>query len=308
MNRCVISRMTKPLAALGVAVGAILASQPAHAAMLIEMKFNETGTTAANTATGQYEAGGSGGALTSIDDGSMRGNGSLGTLNDQHSADGTGLSGLAGDRAFNPVGGAVLNNVPGGSSLGWTGPDFTISGWLKTNTATPWGGGADGIAQNLLYALSGGGNQFRLREGATENAPDLYVASTTPGGNSTYASVPGIWDATQEWVFWAVTFEGSAGSDTARAKFYAGSTSATASLVASADGVARTHYIHDAFIWGNDTDLAKSIDGLLDNLRFHDEALSLSGVESLRAGDIPEPASMGLLALGVTLISLRRRG
>jgi len=82
-------KTTAPVAAL---CGILLAaSLPTTEAQIISINFNQAGTTATNAGSlgGNYNV-------------TLRNN--AGTATDLHSADGTGVSGLAGDRAFDERG------------------------------------------------------------------------------------------------------------------------------------------------------------------------------------------------------------
>lgn len=238
---------------------------------------------------------------------------SAGTQTNLHGAAGSGVSGAAGDLAFD-------NSASTGMGSGGTGgraqsgnistinslQSFTLTGWFKTGSTTPIGANAF-----LINNQSGTTDGFRLYSGSTGSlALNVNGAAVTSSGASTYA-------ATEAWVFFAVTYDGTLSSN--NVKFYVGNTSAAASLNVTrslAQGIASAN--SGGFALGNVLNSnIRPFDGYLDNISVYGSqtdgsgVLSLAQIESVRQADlVPEPASLAFLGCGAGLLAAvcRRRG
>ncbi len=281
-------------------VAAVLAfSTTANAATipLLSYNFNESsGTTALNA-----------GSLGSAGNLTMRN--SLGAVVDRHGVAGSGVSGSAGDRAFhNHYGQANAASLPAINGL----ESLTIAGWFKTVTTDPIVA-IERIFFNNQFSPTAAG--FDLSFNGSNSGRLLMTLWDGTGATATAASNASF-NAKQEWVFFAVTWE-----RTSRAiNFYVGSLDgpvvSAGSTVAASIGVTGTN--PGNFALSNLGDHAgaypRPYNGFLDNIALWGSqtdssgALSQADLEAFRMSAVPEPGTMGLAALGgVLLFALRRR-
>src|SRR3990172_8404373 len=181
---------------------------------ILEYKFNETGTTAPST--------GSDATAVTLRD-------SAGAATDLHSADGLGVSGLTGDRAFDNTASTSMGGSGGRADQADlaaidTLTSFTLQGWFKTDGSTAIGGGI-GISKAVLIhntsgiAVNAVGFELFGQQGDLKLAVDGSNASTSEYGD------------TQSWVFFAVTYDGTLASN--NVKFYKGSRTSTVTQLAT---------------------------------------------------------------------------
>lgn len=258
---------------LGVSVSALAAPSP-----LLEYKFNETGTTAIDTGSLRFNA-----VMTSD---------ALGTLIDAHSADGGGVTGQPGDRAYDGTGAAAFGAVTGNKVNAPDNDDidfltsFTICGWFKVPPTT-------NIQGTRLFYKTAGANGYELQTGAYSPANNgqfylrLYVGTTAATAYYNYTSVA-------DWTFFAVTFDGTLASD--NVKYYMGTQTGGVTLKAIAT-LSKTNTGNSSRTMniGNTSDHNKAFDGLIDNFRLYGSqtdntgALSITDLEALRSADLPPP-------------------
>jgi hypothetical protein len=243
---------------------------------LAEYKFNETGTSANSTGTDTT-------ALQLFN--------AVGTATDLHSADATGITGLPGDRALDLT-------AATGMGSGYTGPyskhgadddnldtlkSFTVTGWLKTAGSASITSGA-----------------HLVRQEAAVNGPGFFVVSDSLAGrlvcnvDSTSASCPVTYGGTQQWVFFAVTYDGTQTAN--NVKFYVGSPTSATTLAYTNTIDRGTVDENTAPLYvGNSPSADRPFDGLLDNIRIFGSktdatgALTQTQVETVRAGDAYGP-------------------
>ena len=273
-----------------------------------EFRFNETGSTTPSTGTDKS-------SLT------LRSN--AGAATDLHSADALGVSGLAGDRAFN-------NSAS--SSMGSPGPggradqndnnnidafkSFTLQGWFKTDGTEVITNAAriiDNTSTAAGYLLLG------------TNGKPTNAATGAPGelqlnvNNANVVSQNWYNDA-GSWVYFAVSYDGTLAAG--NVNFYKGTIGspvtleetlslATGSVADDTNGVT---------VGGRTGLNDRPFDGFLDDLRIFGSktddsgVLSLGQLEQVRQADIlnqainvPEPGTLWLLALGTAALLARRR-
>jgi hypothetical protein len=287
---------SKLVSLLGAAAFAATLTTPAFAqTLLVEYKFNDTGTTTASTAS-------------SSNTGIMRN--SAGVSTDLHGAAGSGVSGAAGDLAFNNTASTGMGNTGTGGYVvqqsnnnfmqGLT--SFTVSGWFKTETATMAGNA------RLIDSKSAGGIWLRTGDGASAGTLLLGVNGGEVSAGAT------SWNQAATWTFFAVTFSGA--SNTNNVKFYVGNTNIASSVTAAATvsltnsgSVAATS---NPFRLGNGAaQNDRPFDGYMDNIRIHSGILSDVQINDLRVGDlstIPEPAHIAMLSglVGLAACAVRR--
>jgi len=210
-----------------------------------------------------------------------------------------GVSGLAGDRAldnssadgmgnFDTYGGHASGGLPKSVNL----DSLTLAGWFKTAGTAPVGT----FARLIHFNYSG----FQLYC-FPEQCLSLSVG--LQGGNSDSKFSDAVYGTTQQWVFFAATYDGTLASDNTH--FYVGSRT---SPVASA-GVRTIRqyqpYISTVRLLANE-DHQQPFHGLMDNVRVFigggsEGVLNLAALEALRLADLnpppPSPANPVLEAL-----------
>jgi len=230
-------------------------------------------------------------------------------------ADGSGITGLAGDRALNnraatSMGGTT--NSSGGRGTHAADFDaidgllkFTITGSFKTDSTAKIGGNA------LLVANRSGIAGFSLF--GDPNVSGSLVLAVDGGSNSSSG-----FGATQEWVNFAVTYDGTGLQPGPNVFFYAGGINVPLVLVGSGtntngsgnDPVSNETAplsIGSRVLFG--TIDADPFDGFLDEIRIYDEVLPLeflNGGPSVMA-PVPEPSTFILTLIGGVVLSATRR-
>ena len=250
--------------------------------LLLEYRFNETGLRAANS-----------GYLNEILEFRSYAVGS--PLVDAHSADGLGVSGLPGDRAFDNSA-AVMGGTSG--SVARTVGDvdaidqlvsFTISAWYKTSGTNSLIGSntrflMDYTANTLGWQIIGNNN-------TTTPGLNIYVDGGSRGITSPLNGT--VLAQTGTWVFIAMTYDGTLTSN--NLKLYGGSK--TNSVVLLTTQTINSGALEDndqPFCVGNSSGRDRAFSGYIDNVRLHGTktagdnsgALSSDQLESIRAGYI----------------------
>jgi hypothetical protein len=255
---------------------------------LLEYKFNETGTTVTD----------SGSSLT---DAVMHN--SANTLTDLHTADQGGVSGLAGDRAFDNTA-SVSTGGNGGSVEQLADNDafdlftsFTIQTWVKDTSLVTNG--------RLVENAGGSNNPYRVSTAGT-GAMSLTVDGSTATSANNLREVG-------NWVFFALSWDTTDGT----VNFYKGTTTTAVSLFSTGTiaGKGQTNNDGTIFAIGNNDGQSRSWDATLDNFRLWGAAtgsggvVSMADLETIRQADlIPEPQTWVTLLGGVgTLLGFQRR-
>lgn len=225
---------------------------------------------------------------------------------------GSGVSGLSFDRAYD---GTAANTMGGVTSAGGraqhsgdvqaidTLTSFTLAGWFKTDGSTSIGNNAT-ILNNNSSATSG----YNLAgTGATAGSLSLSVNNGSISSGAEYLD-------TQSWVFFAVTYDGTAVQPGPNVSWYKGTEGDSVSMVSMGTMIAGA--VNDdgqALTVGGENPFGSlntfAFDGFLDNLRIWDNVLDAGQLDGVRLGDlnpVPTPGSMGLLAMA-GLVGVRRR-
>ncbi len=250
---------------------------------------NGTGTTAASTGSANISA--------------VMYNSSNAQTN-LYTASGTGVTGLAGDYAFNSnatgmgyagSGGYLsVSNISAGAINGLD--SFTLTGWFNTESSTEINNSA------RLFDFTSGNNGFLL-DASAAGTLSLNVDGTSVGASSSFS-------ATNSWVFFAATYDGT--SSTNNVNFYEGTLTSKPTLVgtASASTGAMAIAPTGAFQIGGNSGDVRSFQGDLDDMGVYGSgnnssgALTLGAVDALYAQEVPEPNIMASFLLGGILLLL----
>ncbi len=286
---------------IGMSISDLTAATP-----IVEFNYNQTGTSASNT-------GSSGGTSTLYDSNNV--------ATDLHSADGTGVSGLSGDRAFDLTASTGIGNASPSQNAGYIADinqlmSFTLTGWYNT------AGSAEIQSGTRLVDFTGDGSKLNAGFVLWSSVTGSLVLNVN-GTNSGNSDGGTLFSSTNTWVFYAVTYDGTAATD--NLKFYAGTDSNSPTLAATMDlntgtvaSISSGTPANDALVIGNNWYRNRGFDGLMDNITIYGSKSNSSGVLDLSAIDtiydnnlanIPEPSVVSLAALaGAALfVGLKRR-
>lgn len=262
------------------------AALPSQATTLLDYNFNANSAT--QSSTGTY-----------TDSLSIEPSGVIG-------ADGSGVSGLSGDRAFdNSASDAMGGNGTTGfsgvatnstTSIGSLG-SLTITGWFK----------ADQILGGTAYLLNT--EEFSIRAGTDNTTGTLQLkVGGSNAARSTSVSSNTYYDEVDTWVFFAVTWDGS------DVRYFDATTSVDVGLVGNSSafsptmGTVSTAGLNIGNVSGSvpNPSAARVFDGAMDNVRVFDSALSLSELQRIRSADLSNTAipEVGSLALVLSFASI----
>jgi hypothetical protein len=252
-----------------------------------------------------------------------------------HGNPGSGLSGQAWDRAFdntgtvvNPSGGALggiaVNNSTGDVSQF---ASWTVTGWYRRENGGAAPSGGTVLAQSPTSFSPNGSIPGLGTVGFGVRWHSADTLRTNINGSLLTGSGSG-WGLIDEWVFFAVTYDGTQTSN--NVNYYRGFTDShsgdpTVQLVGTTTfGGGGVVNFSQGFVIGNRTDdFSRSFDGWIDNVQVFGAygdfesgaldpsgALSLAQLEAVRLADlnfvpIPEPGA-GLAVLAGAAIALAR--
>lgn len=240
-------------------------------------------------------------------------------------ASGSGVSGQAGDYAFDNTAstkmggsGAINGTNAGYGGLGFADgtatafdglSSYTISGWYNATTLP------SNYARLIEIGSSSSATAILFQGNAGSSATNLRLTTNIGGVNTGLEINDSMLLASNSWVFFAFTVDGQTGTIT----LYAGTDSSSVvemgSIVVEDTGTVSVG--GDSIGIGNSlgTGNQRPFDGLMDNVRVWGSdtdasgALSLSALESIRAGDvIPEPSTYAMLfGVAIVVLALLRR-
>lgn len=290
----------RPIYLVALAAGASLITAPCLGNHILGYQFNDAPGSA--TAVPDGSSAGSAPALNIVAPGVI-------------GADGSGVSGLPGDRAFNnsaatSMGGTI--NGSGGRATHAADFDaidgllkFTIAGWFKTDSTASIG--ANAVLFDNRTGISG------VRVHGDPNVPGNLVLAVDNGSNSSSG-----FSTTQEWVNFAVTYDGTILQPGPNVFFYAGDIDTPLTLVGSGtntNGSGNDPATNDSnplsigsrVLFG--TSDADPFDGLIDNIRVWSEIVPLATLNATRLSDtgVPEPTSLSIILLGLSGLAITRR-
>lgn len=292
---------------------AYLSPSAVAAPPIAEYRFNGTGTSAANTGSDTT-------ALNFFDATSSPAN--------LYGPAGSGVSGLAGDLAFDNRGSSAMGNPGPGGFAAQTADvpatdglrSFTVQGWFKTE-------GAQAIGRDAaLVNNQGNGGGWSIRSQGRPNSGNVGNLTLMFNDGTTIQEVysapavdqSGPYSQTQAWVFFAVSYDGTLTSN--NVKFYQGGTASAVTLAATRtlDGGAAGDDDNPLKIGNVAAAVTRPFDGLMDDVRLFGSAADASGVldqstlEGLRQADVlnlntPEPSTVsGFISLAAPALALRR--
>src|SRR5438105_3496311 len=238
-------------------------------APIIELLFNEAGANAANTGSST-----SGPALFTD---------STGAIADLHSVNGGGVSGFAGDRAFDNSAATGMGSSGSGGRGRQPYDDatdglvsITLQGWFKASSVI-------GSLARIFAKQSANTGFLLLATGSGVLSLEINnVARSISSGQ--YSEIG-------QWVFFAVTYDGTATTNNVR--FYKGSTITPVALLETRtlnQGKAATN--NAGVTYANADGLQRPLDGFLDNLRIFGSktdgrgAMTASQLEWFRNKDV----------------------
>lgn len=272
-------------------------------------------------------------------------NGSTWVTSDNHGAAGSGLTGMPSDRSYHDTS-VVLGTAqaPGTSNAhfygGYAGglnveaaqamTALTATGWFKVETGKPLG--TDGTAQTLMGNLGNSSNDggWTIRSRGTSTAGGMEFRFGKDDFTANHISVfapNGTYSETDEWVFFAVSFDANSNGSW---EFFKGTTtSSVTSVITGQTGPVvggaltlsnRNFYIGNLASEGAEWFQARAFNGQLDNMRVFNSVLTLENLEAVRTADLagtglggslsavptPEPASVILCAMAVAFAVARR--
>ena len=259
---------------------------------IMEYRFNETGTTAKSSCP-NYSV-------------TLR-NASL-AATDLHSADGAGVSGLSGDRAFDNTASSRMGKGDGSQNAGDIAnqsdldaidklASFTLQGWFKTVPGKTIGEFARLFDNHNDQVSPQGG--FELYGGRNVNGPvDPGKLSLLVNGGQA-STTTASYQEQNTWVFFAVSYDATL--TTNNVKFYKGTKTSPVILIDTLSLNKGTVNDEPTGLGLGNRDRRPSIptqvqerpfDGFLDNMRIfgaptgNGGVLSLSELEALRARDV----------------------
>ena len=242
---------------------------------LLEYTFNEEGVRAGSTGTLDVP----------LEFRSAKGS----ALIDSHSASGLGVSGLAGDYAFDNTS-AVMGDT--GNVARTAGDEdaidglvsFTFSGWFKTSGTNAFLGSMARLATDVAS-----NNGWQILGNNSTSAPGLLAYVDTYSRAVTNGL--GVLSQTNTWIFFAMTYDGTSTSN--NLKIYAGDKTTGVALLSTQScnsGALEDNTV--PFTIGNVENRGRAFAGYIDNIRLHGTktandksgALSIAQLENIRAG------------------------
>jgi hypothetical protein len=235
---------------------------------------------------------------------------------DLHGAAGSGVSGQAGDLAFDNTASTGMGTGTGGYANGGdinaidSLTSFTVQGWFYTSISGTVSGA------RLMEKNQNANNNVSLQYNRNGSAGSLALTlgTTTMSSTAAFSSTDATLATLNGWVFFAVTYDGTLTSN--NVNFYTGTTAAAVTQIGTSGtlngGTLGTNT--GSMKLGNLNGNTKPWDGYLDDIRVYGATsgnggvLTLSQLDTLRAADaVPEPATWALLAFSLTTVMILRR-
>lgn len=276
---------TFPLRTASLAVLAAAAFAPSLSAQTLLLRYTfddpQNGSTTANSVVG-----GSVGTFYN----------SAGVATNLHSSLG---AGVGGGYAFDNTSATAMGSAGTGGKLmainagifsGLT--QFTVTGWYNAASATSSSGAR-------LFSTNDGKAALFF---ANSSGLTVEVRAAGAGANLSASSSASTFTAVNQWVFFAVTYNGSATSSNVR--FYSGTGSVAGSVVGAGTSTANAGTLDTTSTTFNlagrgATNFDRPFDGLMDDFRVYSGLLDATAIEAIRldgiTSPVPEPSSAALL-------------
>jgi hypothetical protein len=223
---------------------------------------------------------------------------------------GSGVSGAPSDRALD------LSTATGMGS-GFVGPSgfvsslsfpstvnrFTITGWFRPQIAD--------LGRATFLTMRNGTNSLSIvgLSGGPATARDRLRFTMS---NGTTALVDGFgnyesrWSRAGDWAFVAITYDTQTPASP-RLGFYVGNQGSATSLSTVSTVSSLSFPLGGASLWlGANASSSDPFQGMLDDFRLYNTALSLNDIEQIRRSAVPEPCTVAFLAIGGLTFIVKR--
>jgi Concanavalin A-like lectin/glucanases superfamily len=260
---------------------------------ILRYDFNETGTQAA--ASGSAAVAGAP-VLNITGSGAARGGA------------GSGVSGAAGDRAFDNTLSSGIFGAGRAEHAGDFDPidglsSFTLTGWYRLPTGAEKIGRQASLIENINYqASSSTQGGFGLTGSAVADSGGLRLRVNEVAG---VESDPGTYADVGVWVNFAVTYDG------ATVNFYKGLVDQPITLVDTASYArgavaAENERLILGVSAGGSSLTFNPLQGLIDEVAIFGQVLNPTQLEAIRASVVPEPAALSMVGVLACLVRRRR--
>jgi len=268
---------------------AVLVAAPAHADLILHYTFDDASNPTADTGTGT----------------AANGNLSSGSSYTTSTPGGSGY-------AFNTGSGVNTYLTTGANDTGGDAnkldslSTFTISGWLNLQADPTAGSTPDRLVSKWASTPSAAGYELTVGNATTgTTTAGNFTLRLQIQGNTVVSTVST--GADHSWLFFAVTYN----SVTGMVNFYVGDTASTVTTLGSslyiAGGVTSDNTAPLQVGGTAATASDRTPSGYFDDIRIYNTVLNAGELESVRAANVPEAATLGMLAVAGAGLLIKRR-